>query len=509
MVDSILAAFQMSINAETLLIVFIGAFYGTIIGALPGLGTVVALTMCLPFTLHMENVPAIALLLAVYCGSVFGGSISAVLINTPGTPQSAATGMDGYPMAKRGQAGQALGWVTVASVTGGLASCVVLIVATPQMAALSIRYGGPLEICALICLGLACIATLSQGNQIKGLMMGVFGLLLATVGNEPVSGMMRFTFGNRGMETGIDMLPLVVGVFPLAEVFYRIYEERSSVKAVPIDCRTIVFPLLSEWKGRFVGLLRSSGIGILIGILPGTGPTAATFISYASAKRSSKNGANFGKSEPDGLIAAESANNAVTGGALVPTLALGIPGDATLALLLATFAIHNLTPGVRLMVDFPDVVYASFITLVIANLMLIPSAILTVRLFGTLMRIPSPLFIGFILLLSLLGAFISRNLSFDLSVAIVMGLVGFAMRLWDFPAAAMLIGFVLGPQFEYRLGQVFLFKGELSWLEYFSQHPVGTGLLVITAFILLSPIYSALRRKGGDAATPDAASSEE
>jgi putative tricarboxylic transport membrane protein len=199
----------------------------------------------------------------------------------------------------------------------------------------------------------------------------------------------------------------------------------------------------------------------------------------------------------------------VTGGALVPTLALGIPGDATLALLLATFAIHNLTPGVRLMVDFPDVVYASFITLVIANLMLIPSAILTVRLFGTLMRIPSPLFIGFILLLSLLGAFISRNLSFDLSVAIVMGLVGFAMRLWDFPAAAMLIGFVLGPQFEYRLGQVFLFKGELSWLEYFSQNPVGTGLLVITAFILLSPIYSALRRKGGDAATPDAASSEE
>ena len=305
------------------------------------------------------------------------------------------------------------------------------------------------------------------------------------------------------------MLPLVVGVFPLAEVFYRIYEERSSVKAVPIDCRTIVFPLLSEWKGRFVGLLRSSGIGILIGILPGTGPTAATFISYASAKRSSKNGANFGKGEPNGLIAAESANNAVTGGALVPTLALGIPGDATLALLLATFAIHNLTPGVRLMVDFPDVVYASFITLVIANLMLIPSAILTVRLFGTLMRIPSPLFIGFILLLSLLGAFISRNLSFDLSVAIVMGLVGFAMRLWDFPAAAMLIGFVLGPQFEYRLGQVFLFKGELSWLEYFSQNPVGTGLLVITAFILLSPIYSALRRKGGDAATPDAASSEE
>ena len=505
MVDSILAAFQMSINAETLLIVFIGAFYGTIIGALPGLGTVVALTMCLPFTLHMENVPAIALLLAVYCGSVFGGSISAVLINTPGTPQSAATGMDGYPMAKRGQAGQALGWVTVASVTGGLASCVVLSVATPQMAALSIRYGGPLEICALICLGLACIATLSQGNQIKGLMMGVFGLLLATVGNEPVSGMMRFTFGNRGMETGIDMLPLVVGVFPLAEVFYRIYEERSSVKAVPIDCRTIVFPRLSEWKGRFVGLLRSSGIGILIGILPGTGPTAATFISYASAKRSSKNGANFGKGEPDGLIAAESANNAVTGahsGPRHPRRRAPRPAAGDL---------RHPQPYSRRTPDggFPGRGLRFLYHVGHRQPHAYPIRHPDRPPLRDVDADPSPLFIGFILLLSLLGAFISRNLSFDLSVAIVMGLVGFAMRLWDFPAAAMLIGFVLGPQFEYRLGQVFLFKGELSWLEYFSQNPVGTGLLVITAFILLSPIYSALRRKGGDAATPDAASSEE
>lgn len=499
MLEHVVSAFSMALRFEPMAVLFIGALYGTLIGALPGLGTVVALTMCLPFTLHMDHLPAISLLLAVYCGSVFGGSISAVLINTPGTPQSAATSIEGYPMAKKGEAGKALGWVTIASVAGGLASCVVLIVATPQMAALSIRYGGPLEICALICLGLACIATLSQGNQIKGLMMGMLGLLLATVGNEPVSGMMRFTFGMKVMESGIDMLPLVVGVFPLAEVYYRIYEEYSKTKMIPIDCRKIIFPSLAEWKGRLAGLLRSSGIGILIGILPGTGPTAATFISYASAKSSSPRRANFGKGEPDGLIAAEASNNAVTGGALVPTLALGIPGDATLALLLATFAIHNLTPGVRLMVDFPDIVYASFIALVFANLMLIPAAIVTVRLFGTLLRIPGPIFIGFILILSLLGAFISRNLYFDLGVAIVMGLVGFTMRLWNFPAAALLIGFVLGPQFEYRLGQVFLFKGELSWSTYLVANPVGTFLFLITFFILLSPLYTALRRKGGGA----------
>ena len=498
MVDSILAAFQMSINAETLLIVFIGAFYGTIIGALPGLGTVVALTMCLPFTLHMENVPAIALLLAVYCGSVFGGSISAVLINTPGTPQSAATGMDGYPMAKRGQAGQALGWVTVASVTGGLASCVVLIVATPQMAALSIRYGGPLEICALICLGLACIATLSQGNQLKGLMMGVFGLLLATVGNEPVSGMMRFTFGNRGMETGIDMLPLVVGVFPLAEVFYRIYEERSSVKAVPIDCRTIVFPLLSEWKGRFVGLLRSSGIGILIGILPGTGPTAATFISYASAKRSSKNGANFGKGEPDGLIAAESANNAVTGGALVPTLALGIPGEPVMALMLATLTLHGITPGVRLMADNPDIVYSTFLSLILANLLIIPTAIITVRGFGKLIKFPTAILLSIIVICSLLGVYLPRSNMFDVWMALLIGVIAFLMRFADFPVAPFLIGYVLSAQLEYRLGQAVIYKGDMPLTEYLFSAPVALVLFAVSACLLLAPMLRPLwasRRK--------------
>lgn len=493
MFDHLVQAFIMAFSLKTLFMVFIGAWYGTIIGALPGLGTVVALTMCLPFTLHMDHIPAIALLLAVYCGSVFGGSISAVLLNTPGTPQSAATGMDGYPMAQRGEAGQALGWVTVASVLGGLSSCLVLVVATPQIAALSTKYAGPLEICALICLGLACIATLSQGNQLKGLMMGLVGLLLASVGNEPVSGMMRFTFGVSSMEAGIDMLPLVVGVFPLAEVFYRMYEQATKAAPRLVDCRTIIFPTLREWKGRVVGLLRSCTIGIVIGILPGTGPTAGTFISYASAKMHSPRRDRIGQGEPDGLIAAEASNNAVTGGALVPTLALGIPGDATLALLLATFAMHNLTPGVRLMVDHPDVVYAAFITLILANLMLIPVAILTVRMFGTLLRIPTPVLLSLILLLSLLGAFIGRNLYFDLWVALAMGVLGFAMRLWDYPAAALLIGFVLGPQFEYRLGQVYLFKGDTSWAAYLYANPVGSVLFAITLVILFTPALAAVR----------------
>lgn len=495
MTETLISAFHIVFSLDTFFYMFIGALYGTIIGALPGLGTIVALTMCLPFTLSMSVGPAIALLLSVYCGSVYGGSISAVLINAPGTPQSAATNMDGYPMAARGEAAQALGWVTAASIIGGILSCLVLIFATPQLAALSVKYGGPLEICALILLGIACIGSLSEGNQVKGLLMGVFGLWLATVGTELTTGAARFTFGTDSLQAGIDMLPLVVGVFPLAEVFYRMYDEKCAGCAEPFECKVIKFPRLRDWAGRVGVLLRSSVIGIIVGILPGTGPTPATFISYASAKKTSKNGKNFGKGEPDGLIAAESANNAVTGGALVPLLALGIPGDASLALLIGTFIIHNITPGVRLMVDNPDVVYSSFAILILSNFMLIPAAIITVRIFNRLMRIPQHLFYVIIILLSLIGALISRNLYMDILIAIIAGVIGFGMRLLNFPAAALLIGYVLGPQFELRLNQVFLYKGDSTWGEYFAQNTVGVGLLIITMFVLFLPVIKHLYRK--------------
>lgn len=495
MIEHLIGAFHIVFSFETFLFMFIGALYGVIIGALPGLGTIVALTMCLPFTLTMGPGPAIALLLAVYCGSVYGGSISAVLINVPGTPQSAATNLEGYPMAARGQAAEALGWVTAASIIGGLLSCIVLIVATPQLADLSVKYGGPLEICALIALGLACIGSLSEGNQIKGLLMGVFGLWVATIGTELTTGAVRFTFGISTLEAGVDMLALVVGVFPLAEVFYRIYDEKCAGCAEPFECSKIRFPRLKDWSGRVWTLLKSSVLGIIIGILPGTGPTPATFISYASAKKTSKFRNNFGKGEPDGLIAAESANNAVTGGALVPLLALGIPGDASLALLIGTFIIHDITPGVRLMIDNPDIVYATFAILILSNFMLIPAAVITVRMFNKLMKIPTPLFLGLIVLLSLVGAYISRFLFMDIFIAIIAGVIGFGMRLWNYPAAAFLIGYVLGPQFELRLNQIFIFKGQSSWGEYLLANPVGTVLFIITGIVLFVPLVRSFYQK--------------
>lgn len=316
MFSDIMHGIMITMSPDCLLALCIGAMFGTVVGALPGLGTAVAITICIPFTLQMGNASAIALLLGVYATSIYGGSISAVLLNTPGTPQSACTGFEGYAMAKAGKAEKALGWITVSSVLGGLFSCVALVIAAPQLADLSVKYGGPLEICGLICLGLACITSLSEDNQIKGLLMGVAGLFLATIGVDPLSGEMRFTFGSPQLVSGIDLMPIVVGVFPLAELFYRAYEVHANVEPTAIDCKRISFPTWQEWKGRGLILLRSSLIGVGLGILPGTGATAATFVSYSSAKRLSKNGENFGKGEPDGLVAAESSNNAVAGGAI-------------------------------------------------------------------------------------------------------------------------------------------------------------------------------------------------
>lgn len=491
MLSEITASLSISLSPEVILILFVGVIFGCIVGAMPGLGTCVAIVVCLPFTLQLEPISAIALLMGVYGSSIYGGSISAVLINTPGTPQSAATGMDGYPMARKGQAAQALGWVTVASVVGGLLSCVALIVAAPQLAHLSLKHGGPLEITGLICMGLACISSLSEGNQIKGILMGLGGLLLATIGNDPVSGEMRFVFGTESLAGGISLMPVVVGIFPLAEVFVRIHELRAETTLLPVRCQQIIFPKIKEWKGRFLNLIRSSMIGISLGILPGVGATASTFVSYTTAKKFSPRSDNFGKGEPDGLIAAEASNNAITGGALIPTLALGIPGEPATALMLASMTLHGIVPGVRLMVDNPTVVYSCFILLIIANILIIPASFIVIRAFGKIINFPPPVLLGLIVVCSLVGVYIPSGVFFDVPVALVIGLLAFAMRLYEFPITPLLIGYVLGPQLEFNMSQAAIYKGDMSLLVYVGSSPLAIVLFTVAGLFLFTPIVKA------------------
>nr|WP_319492177.1 tripartite tricarboxylate transporter permease [uncultured Desulfobacter sp.] len=341
-------------------------------------------------------------------------------------------------------------------------------------------------------MGLACISSLSEGNQLKGMLMGVLGLFIATVGSDPISGEIRFAFGSDNLVAGIALMPVVVGVFPLAEVFFRIYELKTNKEVTPIKCTQIRFPGLKEWKGRIQGLIRSSLIGVGLGTLPGTGATAATFIAYTVGRRSSKNGNRFGQGEPDGLIAAESSNNAVTGGALIPTLALGIPGEPVAALMLATLTLHGITPGVRLMADHPEVVYSAFINLILANLLLIPAAILTVKCFGYLIKLSAPVLLGLVVVCSLVGVYLPRGNVFDIPVALAIGICAFSLRIGGFPITPLIIGYVLGPELEYRLGQAAVYKGDMSVIQYIGTSPIAMVLFSVALIFLLIPIIRSL-----------------
>jgi putative tricarboxylic transport membrane protein len=439
----------------------------------------------------MSQAPAILLLLAVYAGSVYGGSITAILINTPGTPQSAATCLDGFPMSLRGEAGIALGWSTVSSIVGGITSSIVLIFAAPQLAAFALNFG-PIETFALILLGITCIVSVSEGSVSKGLLAGAIGIFLATVGGDPITGEARFTFGDYRLIAGFNLLAVVIGVFALSEVLLRASLTVES-NAGLFEFDGIKLPALSHWSGRIRGLIKSTAIGCGIGVLPGTGAATAAFISYAEAKRSSPRKDNFGKGEPDGIIASESANNAVTGGALVPTLALGIPGDAITAVMLATLTLHGITPGVRLMQENPVLIAAIFAGFFIINLLLLPLGMLVGKGAAPLLRVPEGLMLAAISVLCVVGVYFVRGNPFDLLVMVFAGVIGFIMRRQGYPMPPLVIGMVLGPTLELSLRQGLILT-DGSFLAFFTGHPIALTLIIIVFFALCWPIIRNFRK---------------
>jgi putative tricarboxylic transport membrane protein len=482
MLDSLPQALQLILTLEGVLVLLLGTMLGIVLGALPGIGSTVAVAMMLPFTLTMSQAPAVLMLLAVYAGSVYGGSISAILINTPGTPQSAATCFDGYPMAVRGEAGKSLGWATMASVAGGIVAAIVLIFAAPQLAAFALSFG-PIEIFALIMLGLTCIVSVSEGSVTKGLLMGMVGIFLSCVGGDPLTGEARFTFGNYRLIAGFNLLAVVIGVFALSEVLIRA-SHRLEGAAQMVDFHGLVLPRLAEWRGRLSGLLKSIGIGVGIGVLPGTGAATAAFISYAEARRSSPRREHFGQGEPDGIIASEAANNAVTGGALVPTLALGIPGDAVTAVMLASLTLHGITPGVRLMQDNPVLIAAIFLGFLIINVLLLPMGALVSRLSAPLMRMREGFMLATITVMCVVGVYFVNGNPFDLLVAAVAGIVGFGLRRQGYPMAPLVIGMVLGPTLEINLRQSLILT-DGSFLAFFPGHPIAGALISIALLALI------------------------
>lgn len=491
MFENFSAALGLALDPVGLLVMLAATVLGMVVGALPGLGTVTALAMVLPFTFVLSPAYAIGMLLAIYVSSVFGGAIPAVLINVPGTPQSAATSFEGYPMAQRGDAPRALGWVTVGSTIGGLFSAIVLMLAAPQLARLALEFG-VVETFALIVFSLTTIAWVSAGNPLKGLLAGMIGLWLSTVGTDEMSFTPRYTFGNFALTAGFHVVPILIGLFAVSEVF------ASAGKGAATSIQSIakagfkVAPFAEWWRLR-VTLLRSSAIGTFLGILPGVGATAASLIAYAQARAGSKNQDNFGKGEPEGLVASESANNAVTGGALVPTLALGIPGDAATAVMLGALIIHGIQPGVDLFNSNGDLVSFIFVALFIVNIMMLMVGALTSQMFTRILKLPHALIMGGVVALALAGSYVIRSSILDVWVAIIAGFVGLLLRYANVPLAPIVIGFILGPTLEASLRQSLILKGS-NPLRFF-ESPIACAFFAITAIVVLWPLISSLWRR--------------
>ncbi|MEM8541038.1 MAG: tripartite tricarboxylate transporter permease [Pseudomonadota bacterium] len=480
-----LEALSLIFTTQGILALVAGVIIGTFVGALPGLGTVVALAMMLPLTFAIDSGPAIVLLLSVYVSSVYGGSVSAILINVPGTPQSAATVMDGYPMTVAGRAGEALGWATGASIFGGIFSVLILMIAAPSLSLVAINFGS-IEILALIIFSMTTIAWVSQGNTIKGLLAALLGLFLSTVGQDNFTGLSRFDYGNFALSAGFHVIPILVGVFALSEVFHQAFSGPAS-QGKPVGRVGFQIAGPREWMGRIKQLLRASAIGSFIGVLPGVGAVTAAFVSYADGRRSSPNSANFGTGEPDGVIASEASNNAVTGGALVPTLALGIPGDGGTAVLIGALIIHGVTPGVRLYVDEPVLVNMMFLALLLANILLLFVGAFSAGIFTRLLKLPASILMPVVLMLSLIGAYTVRGSMVDVYVAIIAGFVGLFLRYGGFQLAPIVIGYVLGQPFEEGLRRGLLLTRDQP-LRFF-ESPIFCLFIGMTILVLTSPIW--------------------
>lgn len=488
--DVILAAVGDAVAWKVLIAIVVGTWAGIIIGGLPGLGSVVGLTIFLPFTFGMDTIMSMALLIGVYCGSVYGGSITAILINTPGTPQSAATTFDGYPMTQQGRVDEALGWATFASFFGGVLSCVLLIFCAPQLARFAVNFGS-IEVFALVCLAMLCIVGVSQGSVLKGLLCGMMGFVFSMVGSDSITGADRFTFGSYALSSGFDLIPVVVGTFALSEVFVRLADRDD--KAANIPEASLRFPHPREILRRLIELIRGSFIGSFIGALPGTGAATSAFISYAVAQKLSPRRSRLGKGEPDGIIASESSNNAVTGSSFIPTLALGIPGDVVTAMMMGAMVIHGITPGVRLMVDQAQTVYALFVVLIIVNVAMLVLSKPSIGLFRYLFKLPRGYVMAGIVMFCFIGAVSVRGNPLDAVVAALTGMLAYALRCGGYPLAPLVIGMVLGPQLESSLRRGLLIERG-DFLGFFTHSGIATTLFALIGLFLIWTLWSSLAR---------------
>lgn len=470
-------------DPNLLMLIAFATLGGVLVGALPGLNATTGVALLLPFTITMDPIPAIAILTTIYCAATFAGAITAILINTPGTSASATTCLDGYPLAQRGEAGRALGMAAVSSTLGGIFSVVCLMLAAPLMAKAAYNFAPP-EYFALTLFGMSMLATIGDGSPVKNVIAGAFGVMLATVGIDLLTSIERFTFGYNELSEGIPFVPVMIGVFGISELLVQ--ADRLHITRKQVIMKSIRLPSKEDYKKVWRTILRSSGIGTFIGILPAEGATVASMIGYNEARRWSKTPEEFGKGSLEGIAGSEAANNSATGGAMVPTLALGIPGSPTAAVILAGLMVHGLRPGPTMFTEQSDFVFAIFWSMLLVNILFFGVGLWGAKLFARVTLIPIQILWPIVFIFSIVGAYALEQSMMDVWIAIGAGIIGFFMRRYGFSVVPLSIGLILGGMLETRLGQSMVMLDEQWWLMF--TRPLSLLFFVLTALALFGPL---------------------
>lgn len=500
MLDLLTSGLSVVFAPKMFILIIFAVFLGTLFGALPGVSATMAVTLGIPFTYKMDAVSAIAFLVAIYCSSITGGGMTAILFKIPGVPSSAPTTYDGYPMAQRGEAGKALGVQLIASAIGGMFAAVCMLIFSPQLTQAALSFG-PSELFAISFMGLSILTSLEEGNVCRTIISGLLGLLLACIGLDPLLGVPRLTFGTRFLTSGIEMIPVMIGFFAVTEVLKQT-NKPSKLKAVTgkdgkADMSAKMPTLKEMWSLKGV-IARCSILGTVIGILPGAGATIASFLCYSEEQKISKHPEKFGTGCLEGIAAPESGNNAATGGSMVPLLSLGIPGGNAAAIMMSALVLKGVTMGPLLLVNQPQFLSATFASMFVSNIVMVFAAMIIARIFVQVLKIPYSILGPTIIMMATIGAYSTKNTAVDVILMAISGLIGFVFSTCKFNSSAMILGLVLGVICESNLRRAYTIVAGDTLMEAtinILTRPVTGIIILICILVLLSPVYKPLLKK--------------
>ena len=487
--------FGVILTPENLLLCLLGSFVGTMIGVLPGIGPLAALALLLPITFSLPPVAGVVMLAAIFYGAMYGGSTTSILLNIPGEAASVVTCRDGYQMARQGRAGAALGVAAFGSFVAGTLSVLALTFCAPLLGRIAIQFGPP-ENVALMVLGLVCTLYMISGSTLKGLTMIALGVLLAMIGIDVVTGNERLKYGSLNLTGGLDLLAIVIGLFGVSEILANV--ETITKNTLLAEKIRGLFPTRADWKASLAPMLRGSGLGFLLGLVPGGGPITASFISYAVEQRVAKDPSRFGKGAIEGVAGPEAANNAAVGGGMIPVLSLGIPGTPVTALLLGALVIQGIQPGPLFMQQRPDLFWGIVASMYVGNVFLLILNLPLVGLWVQLLRVPYRVLFPIVLMLSVVGTYSANKNVFDLWVMLGFGVAGYLLRRLEYDLAPFLIAFVLAPLLEQSLRQSLVMSPDGILILF--QRPIAATLIAISALLVVLMFKRGLKPKkiGGD-----------